>query len=96
MTRHDRAWRLAGFGLLGAGYAVPIGADLLFAVSMLGKTIIVLIGVPLAITGTLLVIQGDRIVRLLRVECSRHRELLLAVRARRRKPERSSGNADAR
>lgn len=85
MTMSDRAWRLAGFALMGAGYAVPIGGDFLLADGGIGEMVTVLVGVPLAIAGSLLIIQGDRIGRIMRVECSRHRELLLAVRARRRR-----------
>lgn len=84
MTGRDRAWRFAGFVLMAAGYAMPLAGELL-PDRTVQQTIAVLIGMPLALAGTLLIIQGDRVPRAVRVERSRHRDLLLAVRARRRR-----------
>ncbi|WP_439568063.1 hypothetical protein [Sphingopyxis sp.] len=83
MIRRDRAWRIAGFGLMAAGYAIPLAGELL-PDRTVQQAIAVLIGMPLALTGALLIVQGDRVRRTLRVERSRHRDLVLAIRARRR------------
>ena len=83
MIGRDRAWRFFGFGLMAAGYAIPLAGELL-PDRTVQQTIAVLIGMPLALAGTLLIIQGDRVPRAVRVERSRHRDLLLAIRARRR------------
>lgn len=83
MTRYDRAWRAAGFLAMGAGYAVPLVGDMVVD-GRAEQVLAVLIGMPLALTGALLMVQGDRVVRILRVERSRHRDLILAIRVRRR------------
>ncbi|MBJ7441714.1 MAG: hypothetical protein JHD35_22215 [Sphingopyxis sp.] len=83
MTRRDRAWRIAGFVLMAAGYAIPLAGELL-ADRSVQQAIAVLIGMPLALAGALLIVQGDRVPRIFRVERSRHRDLVLAIRARRR------------
>lgn len=83
MTRRDRAWRVAGFLAMGAGYAVPLAGDMI-ADGRAEQTVAVLIGMPLALTGALLMVQGDRVARILRVERSRHRDLILAILVRRR------------
>ena len=97
MTR-NRAWRVGGMKLMGAGYAVPIGAHF-FPDSTTYEAVTVLIGMPLAIAGALLMIQGDRLLRVLRVERSRHRNLVLAIReirARRRRRPSIPGVSDRR
>lgn len=83
MTRRDRVWRTAGFVIMAAGYAIPLAGELLPDRTM-RQAIAVLVGMPLAFTGALLMVQGDRVPRMLRVERGRHRELVLALRARRR------------
>jgi hypothetical protein len=83
MNRNDRAWRIAGFVLMAAGYAVPLASDPWFARAA-QHAVIVLVGMPLALAGALLMVQGDRVIRSLRVERGRHRDLVLAIRARRR------------
>ena len=75
-------WRLAGVAVLVAGYAIPLVGPHIFAAGV-QPALSVLVGMPLALAGTLLLIQGDRAVRAWRVECSRHRDLLFAIRARR-------------
>ncbi len=88
MITRDRAWRAGGFGLMAAGYAIPLGGSM-FPGSAAYEAATVLIGMPLAIVGALLLVQGDRVFRILRVERSRHRDLVLAIResrARRRRP----------
>ncbi len=61
MNRHDRAWRIAGFVLIAAGYAVPLAGDPWFARAA-RHTVIVLVGMPLALAGALLMVQGDRVI----------------------------------
>lgn len=88
MTARDRTWRLGGFALMGAGYAVPLGGYFVPG-SATYEAVTVLIGMPLAIAGALLLVQGDRVRRILRIERSRHRNLVLTIReirARRRGP----------
>lgn len=87
MSRHDRAWRIAGFVLMAAGYAVPFVGERLFSRSA-QEALAVLVGMPLALVGALLIVQGDRVIRSLRIERSRHRELVLTIRARRTAPRR--------
>lgn len=73
MTGRDLAWRAAGAALIAAAAAV----DLAGAVP----------GVPaflLAIAGLVLLVQGGRAPRALRVERGRHRHLPVALRRRRR------------
>jgi hypothetical protein len=82
MRRHDLAWRAGGWGLMALGYAFPIASGFLPDWGA-KEAIILLIGMPLALAGTLLMVQGDRVPRSLRVERSRHRALVLAIRARR-------------
>lgn len=97
MSARDRAWRAGGLMLMGAGYAIPLGSSL-FPDSTAYEAITVLIGMPLAIAGGLLLVQGDRVLRILRVERSRHRDLVLAIRAiraRRRGPS-APGASDRR
>lgn len=97
MTACNRAWRAGGLALMGAGYAVPLGGYLVPG-SATYEAITVLIGMPLAIVGALLLVQGDRVFRILRVERSRHRDLVLAIREvrGRRRGSPSSGVSDRR
>lgn len=69
---------------MGAGYAIPLAAELL-PDRTVQQAIAVLIGMPLALAGALLIVQGDRVPRVFRVERSHHRDLVLAIRARRRR-----------
>ncbi len=80
MSPPDRRWRLAGFVAMVAGYAVPLAGHL-FLARELQQALAVLVGMPLALAGALLIVQGDRVARILRVERSRHRGLVLMIRA---------------
>ncbi|SEH18907.1 hypothetical protein SAMN05428974_3151 [Sphingopyxis sp. YR583] len=82
MSADERRWRVAGIAAMAAGYAVPL-AGYLFFPRAVEQVTTVLIGMPLALAGSLLAVQGDRVARIWRIERSRHRDLVLAIRARR-------------
>lgn len=95
MSARDRTWRGGGFVLMAAGYAIPLGSSL-FPGSAAYEAITVLIGIPLAVVGALLLVQGDRVFRILRVERSGHRDLVLAIRESRRRRPSALGVSDRR
>ena len=82
MSAGRHRWRLGGVAALAAGYAIPLAGPQWLAPEV-QPALSVLVGMPLALAGTLLLIQGDRAARAWRVECSRHRDLLFAIRTRR-------------
>lgn len=80
MTGRDLAWRAAGAGIIAGAAAVDLG----WAAAAGHRAVL---GVPaflLAIGGLVLLVQGRRVVRALRVERSRHRQLPIALYRRRR------------
>ncbi len=79
MTPRDLIWRAAGGGLIAAGYGVTRAVE-----SAGGPAAILgLFGIMVAAAGLLLLLGGKRIPMALRIERSRHRELPMAIKARR-------------
>lgn len=87
MTRRDLAWRGAGLAIFAGACAVSVANEAGSKGGSLG-----LIWFALAFVGVVLIIQGKRVPAALRIERSRHRELPLAIHARRRR--RSGGASD--
>lgn len=80
MTRpSDRLWRGVGVALLIAGGLAGAFSDAIE--SDLGG--LLLLGFPIAMFGLVLVVQGRRAPRAIRVECSRHRHLPERLQRRR-------------
>lgn len=71
IVRRDMGWRALGGALILAGYGM----------SGVPATAMPLLGFVAAIGGLVLLVQGRRVVTALRVECSRHRGLPLAIHA---------------
>lgn len=79
MTQRDLFWRAAGGGFIAAGYGVSRAAE-----SAGGAAAIFgLFGIMVAAAGLLLLLAGKRVPMALRIERSRHRELPMAIKARR-------------
>ncbi|WP_174291575.1 hypothetical protein [Sphingomonas bacterium] len=75
-THRHLPWRVGGLSLMAAGCAsaaIGDGASAMWSLA----------GFVLAIVGLVLVVQGGRVPLALRVERSRHRELPMAIHARR-------------
>jgi hypothetical protein len=81
MKRRDVSWRTGGAALLllGFGMAVAMPPE-----AGPARSVLTLAGFLVVITGLVLVINGKRVAMVLRIERSRHRELPLAIHARRR------------
>ncbi|MDR6847574.1 hypothetical protein J2X47_001786 [Sphingomonas sp. BE270] len=84
MRQRDLAWR--GVGAVAFAFAAAIG----LADRMDGGSLLALPAFGVALIGLVLIVQGKRVAAAVRVERSRHRALLAAIRARR---ARRSGEA---
>ncbi|MDX5984254.1 hypothetical protein [Sphingomonas echinoides] len=77
MTPRDRAWR--GVGVVAFLFAAGVG----LADRLDGGSLLALPAFALALIGLVLIVQGKRVAAAVRVERSRHRTLVAAIRAQR-------------
>ncbi|MBP2276951.1 MULTISPECIES: hypothetical protein [Sphingomonas] len=77
MTPRDRAWR--GVGAVAFLFAAGVG----LADRLDGGSLLALPAFGLALIGLVLIVQGKRVAAAVRVERSRHRTLVGAIRAQR-------------